>query len=550
MSAIPSYLDRKNIGGARSNIPQAQGTPASPHTPRRNPPSTFSSPGAGYRLDDEVIVLEIGARHVDAGFAGESYPKCTFRFSREDSRRIGDYRRWLPGFSTSSTAPTKSSTWGQENELWRTDLQDVDLGLVEDKLERAVRDSYSRALLQDAKSRRMVVVLPSLLPQALLASIISLLFRNFLVPELALLSTPSVSVLGAGKRSGLVVDIGWRETTVTAVYEFREIKHGKTTRAMRRVTLAMAQLIDQASKEQPIDLSEDGGEDALVHQDFEFSEDVTARLAWCRETAKKDGSDDLANVVRLPKGPGDLETMEVHFEDFSLPVESTLFPDTASQRTLDDEEHTIHHLIYEVLTSITQDARATCSSNIMFTGGGSHVPGLKTRLMTELMHLVKTRGWDPIWGGAANRHRERLKEIDRNRQARAASDIEKTGEIDSDDDGDRYEGPPAFVETVEDPISKKLREEAAKLKIDQPAGEIRCIESLGPWAGASLAASLKIKGVVEIEREAFLQHGMAGAHKEYETNTTSTKSRQSMGPNLARPSAPDSSAWTLGLWEA
>ena len=49
---------------------------------------------------------------------------------------MGDYRGWAPGGRRKDLAIEE---WGKEHELWRMDLRDVDLGLVEDKIERTVR---------------------------------------------------------------------------------------------------------------------------------------------------------------------------------------------------------------------------------------------------------------------------------------------------------------------------------------------------------------------------------------------------------------------------
>ena len=43
-----------------------------------------------------------------------------------------------------------------EHELWRNDLKDFDLGLMEDKLERTVREAYNKYLLTDAGAARLV----------------------------------------------------------------------------------------------------------------------------------------------------------------------------------------------------------------------------------------------------------------------------------------------------------------------------------------------------------------------------------------------------------
>lgn len=42
-------------------------------------------------------------------------------------------------------------------------------------------------------------------------------------------------------------------------------------------------------------------------------------------------------------------------------------------------------------------------------------------------------------------------------------------------------------------------------------GVVRGVQTLGPWAGASLVAGLRVKGVHEVEREDFPKHGLTDA---------------------------------------
>ena len=76
-------------------------------------------------------------------------------------------------------------------------------------------------------------------------------------------------------------------------------------------------------------------------------------------------------------------------------------------------------------------------------------------------------------------------------------------------------------------------------------GTIRGVQTLGAWAGASLIAHQRIRGIVEIERERYLQHGLQGASRDKEVSVI--PQRQSMGPGAAR-GAGDRVSWTLGVW--
>ena len=58
-----------------------------------------------------------------------------------------------------------------------------------------------------------------------------MLFRRLYAPLVSLVSTATMAAVGAGVRSALVVDMGWEETVITSVYEYRELRTTRTTRA-------------------------------------------------------------------------------------------------------------------------------------------------------------------------------------------------------------------------------------------------------------------------------------------------------------------------------
>ena len=548
MATSSDNLDRKRVLGASAIRPSiaaiqqhAPGTPTSPHTPQRTFSSNFSSPAASYRAEEDSLVFEFGSRCLRAGFAGESAPRCTLEFGLEASRRIGDYRQWSPEYETRKRKKRRSEDWGKNYELWQMDIRNVDLGLVEDKIERAVREVYSRYLLLDSKSRKLLLIVPSLMPRALLSTIISTLFNNFQMSSITILPGPSMAMAGAGVRSGLVVDIGWHETIITGIYEYREVLQRRTSRAMRLLTLEMAKLLEQKLQDHPIQ----GQKQAVVH--LNYAEEVATRLAWCQsfhDVGFQAGLD-LENGVKamrvhesdppisLPLPIPTFPAITLPFSTFSQPVSDTFLCPHSSFHDLDDEEQPLPMLIYSTLLSLPPDVRSLCMSRIIITGGGARIPGLKSRLLDEVSALIDAKGWDPVTGKAADERRRRLKEIHANLQNPAAPLMKTGGEP---------ETIPAYLEPqVSDAIASKIL--AAEMKGTKPiaSGVIRGVETLGAWAGGSLIANLKIKGIVEIERDVFLQRGFEwGARK-----------RDSGGGTIVSVEGRTGGAvggWTLGLW--
>lgn len=509
-------------------------------------------------------MFEFGARHFSAGFAGESSPRCRLTFGPEDSRRVGDYRRWLPGFEERQVRKRRGYEWGEDHELWRMDTRELDLGLVEDKIERAVREAYTKYLLMDKKSRRVVILAPSVMPHPLLSCILNTLFVNFNNPTITLMPIPLVCMVAAGCRSGLVVDVGWGETLVTGLYEYREIHQARTTRAMKAVTRDMAKLIHLYSQSSDPDISSINREDAFetsIDDLFEHAEEVTTRMAWCKsydasshqvaapsekvdslgggnETNDKDADEVTGEepIISFPRVPCSLDHLRIRFSHFALPVETALFAQSKTAHDIDDNEQPLHILIYNALSRLPPDVRSLCMSRIIITGGGSRIPGLKSRLLAEVSALIKTRNWDPVYGKAADEHRRRLEER-KTKQEAASQPPTASPQLD-----------PSKAPHPPDPIADKLRrDQDAQVAHPVVSGIVRGVETLGVWAGGSLLASLKIKSTVEIDRDAFLQHGIMGARRDVEASVVAPQ-RQAAGQGVVRNAVGDKTVWTLGTW--
>jgi hypothetical protein len=130
---------RPSISGGRPS----SGIHASPHTPLRTISSSYSSPST-LRAEEECIVIELGCRSLRAGFAGDAYPKAVIAFDPSQNRRAGDFGNWQSGTGSRQSKRTTDTNWGEEHVLWRPDLKDVDLGLVGDKIERAMREACTK----------------------------------------------------------------------------------------------------------------------------------------------------------------------------------------------------------------------------------------------------------------------------------------------------------------------------------------------------------------------------------------------------------------------
>lgn len=516
----------------RTGIRQAT-QPSSPHTPNRFISSTLSSPGSGFRQEEDAVIIELGSRYLRAGFEAEHLPQCVLTFGPEDSRRVGDYRGWAPG---ERRKDLNIEAWGKEHELWRMDLRDVDLGLVEDKIERAVRDVYNNYLLTDVGSARLVLVVPSVLPHPLLSTVVTTFFTRWKYSSIMLLPSPAMAAIGAGVRSALVIDIGWSETIVSAIYEYREIQTKRSTRSTQALLKELGKTLNAHAQGQSEDSSP---------IDFELAEELMTRMVWCKHPETEMADDDIsltgveaqdkaaaANIneqdveIDWPTGSSSrLVTLPITL--LSRPVEMVFFITETAPHLLDDHEHSLPMLVYETLQALPADGRAMCMSRIIFVGGGSRIRGLAERTVYEASALVRKYGWSTVRGRKADDRREKLGNI---RQGRTEKPTARSREL---------------LSPGKDYVEEKVQKQKAKEALPVVQGELRQVDSLGAWAGASLLTSLKVKGFVEIERDKFLQHGLAGAHRSVDVSVV--PQRASSGAGLSR-AAGDRTSWTLAGW--
>jgi actin-related protein len=418
----------------------------------------------------------------------------------------------------------------------------------------------------------MALVLPSALPLPLLSTILDSLFTNFQPPAVSLMSAPVLTTVAAGLRAAMVVDIGWAETTVTSVYEYREVHCSRSIRASKlfgeEMFKMLAQLVDPtAFQENSTEISRES-RDILS---FEECEEVIARMAWCKPAKKielKEPSQgltpvneedelrssmralnlsvetDLDTITSIPLASTITpKTIQLPFSKLAEPCESAFFAAGRLAQDLDEEELPLHLLVYRSLLQLPVDIRSMCMSRIIFVGGGSNLLGLKERILDDVEILIEQRGWNPVQGRAVEQFRNNPKlQPTRSKQAFNGP----TEVLQAPDGSPKPKKVAALLGQEPDPIEEGLRREASKGTKTIEQGYLRAVESLGAWSGGSLISQLKIPAVSIVDREQWLQHGAAGASRSGEISTATQ--RQSMGPGAFKSGTGDRSSWTLGLW--
>ncbi|KAK2041156.1 actin-like ATPase domain-containing protein [Colletotrichum somersetense] len=577
-SSTASSLPHRSIANIRTETGSSISGPASPHTPSRAISSTFGSPSS-LRAEDDNIVIELGSRFIKLGFAGEPSPKAVLSLGPEQLRRVGDFRTWDPEHKDDWRRRPTGKTWGVEHELWQSDVRAVDLGLVEDKMDRAIREALNKFLLIDSRPRRTCLVLSSSTPLPLLSTTLDVLFHRFQAPTVSLMSSAVMSTVGAGTRSALVVDLGWAETAVTSVYEYREVRTSRSVRGGKMLVNETHNLLQDALLTTPVHAQRTRRE---RHQgqhslSFEECEEVACRLVWCRQLAQSEFPDlgkrqqqtpgDVLPTVEeqdefAPPSPvardeskGNIdvllqsveppENITLSWQQLSEPCENTYFAPQYSRSSFDDDELPVHYLLYQHLVQLPIDARAICMSRIIFTGGCSRVVGLRRRIFDELSNLVHERGWDPVQGRAPQQYKTNT--MLKRTTSRPASDGPTEAKVIGTDTEERKVGDDEAPLYATDVIEESLRKrESHHAKVQ---GVLRPLGSLGPWGGASLACQLRVAAMANVDRDTWLQQGVNGASRPSEVDIKSQQ-RQSMGPGGLMRGTLGQATWTLGAWGA
>ncbi|KAI5457348.1 actin-related protein RO7 [Mariannaea sp. PMI_226] len=545
-------LAHRSVASIRSA--PTPGTPSTPHTPSRSSiAQSYGSPST-IRADDEVVLIQIGSRYIRAGLAGDSQPKAVLQCGPDDQRRAGDYRGWQ------GETESAGLYWSADHEFWRYDMRTAEeTGLFQDKLDRALRDAFTRFLLIDSRPRKIGLVLDSAVPVPLLTATLDALFSRFQSPSVSLMSIPVMSAVAAGVRSALVIDMGWSETIVTSVYEYREVKSTRTVRAGRMLLDALYKVIN-AQLRGTVNVDDDR---RVIT--FAECEDILRRLMWCRPSASRSSQRqskqletveeqdetevEASHAANVPIGTAHVPidstnpptTLEISFEKLAEICEDTFFDPSKPYSEFDDEEIPAHLLVYRHLLQLPLDVRAICMSRIIFTGGCSNILGIKERIIDDVVTTVEKRQWTPVAGKSVDQFRNNPK-LPRRQTDQSSKDGPASPPKSEEEKGNetkRAADRPHEYDAIEAKVARQ-RDTTPKMH-----GQFRVLHSLGPWTGGSLLCHLKVPAMVIIDRDIWLQQGVNGASRPSDVDV---KAQQRHSTNTGRGGGGHHSNWTLGTW--
>lgn len=277
-------------------------------------------------------------------------------------------------------------------------------------------------LLTDPRARHVLLIENPLMPLRVKRLLISVLFENLGVPSVSFVPSPVVALMAAGRDTGLVIDVGHLETSVTPVFHGRPLyPHIVTTpragraflQRLRGLIAAHGRVIPaqdhEAQRPSPLPVknatidavtprvapSESrapaSADEVAARLDTTWLEDFRARGCFVGQAIPV-GDEDLYEsastakdaTVDIPKGE-DGKSDRITVPGWIRERAAEIFFET------DDEDRlSIQECILECLLKLPIDLRPIMISRMLVTGGGGMLPGFIPRLRIAILQSLMT----------------------------------------------------------------------------------------------------------------------------------------------------------------
>lgn len=327
--------------------------------------------GIGLISEKHAVVLDLGASLTKCGYAGEMSPRCIVA-SKVGGRSLHSL--------TSAT------------ELYSALVDFVHM-------------LYFKWLLVNPKDRRVVVVENVLGSTLMRETLAKVLFRHYEVSSVLFVPSHLVCLFTLGVRTGLVVDCGYRETTVIPVYEGVPILAawqaaplaGEAVEAAVRADLVCRGAVTrgEGSQPQPVD-------PALLTP--EMVADVALRCCFVTSLAR---GRRLVELVSDPEAAAELATW---LEQDAAPAvvvpcggDRLLQVDGVTREAstellwaLDEDKMSVACTVLDAIAASPIDCRAALAEGLVVVGGTAMARGFTARLSQELNSLLATPKYEKL----------------------------------------------------------------------------------------------------------------------------------------------------------
>uniref|UniRef100_V5EL10 Actin n=1 Tax=Kalmanozyma brasiliensis (strain GHG001) TaxID=1365824 RepID=V5EL10_KALBG len=191
------------------------------------------------------VVLDIGSRYSKLGFSGEPRPRAIVP-SVSFSQPSTSYLRLDTSSPSLEPYISEETLWDLDFERCADDqLRRGKRALLLAQLTQLLRNAFTQHLMVDPKQRKVLVVENPMLPNAVKEMLLKVLFNNLQVPSVSFVPAPLLSLLAVGRITGLVLEVGFLESTLTPVYYGRPLESYSvsSTRAGKRLNARLRLLL-------------------------------------------------------------------------------------------------------------------------------------------------------------------------------------------------------------------------------------------------------------------------------------------------------------------
>ena len=331
-------------------------------------------------LIKKSIIIDNGSYLTKNGFSGESKPKSIFKT--------------VIGYPKNFKQPVRIEddiTYHVGNEAIKQHeklklIPPIEYRLINNwpALERIWKYTLYEDLKVDPKENPVLLTQSPLNFRANREKMQEIMFETFEVPSLLILDQSRLSLFASGRRTGLVVDLGYQTTYIVPLYEGYPLSH-----AIRRMDIGGKHITDYL-----IQLLQKKDVSIETFADKKAANEIKERFCFVAfdldEELKK--SDKNLKSFTLPGG----ETVKIGAEQFLAP--EILFNPSKIGMKLDP----INMVITDSIFNCDIDLRQDLYDNIILSGGSSLFPGLKERLLIEL-HQQMIKNFDIHISASTNR---------------------------------------------------------------------------------------------------------------------------------------------------
>lgn len=308
-----------------------------------------------------AIVLDIGHTYTKCGFVGESEPRIIIPSKVFVSKKLKTLHQFSNG----------------EELYWN--------------LVSFFHQIFFKHLLVNHRERRIVIVESVLCPTEFREVLAKVLFVHFEVPSILFVPSHLVVLYTLGINTALVIDMGFEETTMLPICEGTPLIHAWQAQPLgvkaiqeRTESLLMLRSKVHGSDGRKVDL-----EEVMTKVPAQVLEDIVVRTCFVTTLNRARQLVEARTNEAGPSPPVPPPAISYPLSgNDNLSLEGSVREEAAEILfEKDDDLVSLASMVLDSILASPIDCRVPLAENLVFIGGGSMIPGMKSRLVAEVKDL-------------------------------------------------------------------------------------------------------------------------------------------------------------------